>query len=170
MWKTLALAATVLATAAALEFFPVRAAPEVKPLPDARPTATAQEAFAAICREGVVVDSRRVPAWLGQSYLGDNCVAPRPPAVIDGSKASREEIVAGMEAAKRYSAAADTFQKCVGDFVAARNAGGGKRLTSAQTIIQNYRVQVSQKNKETTTNQMHMAIMAFNKYGSDCPM
>jgi hypothetical protein len=165
MWKTLALAATVLATA--LELFPVRAAPEVKP--DTRPSATSKEAFAAICRDGVV-ESRRDPPWLGQSYLGDNCVAPRPPAVIDGSKASREEIVAGMEAAKRYAAAADTFQKCVSDFVAARNTDGGKPLTPAQTIIQNYRIQVSQKNKETTTNQMNMAIVAFNSYGSDCPM
>jgi hypothetical protein len=29
---------------------------------------------------------------------------------------------------------------------------------------------VSQKNKEATTNQMNMAIVAFNSYGSDCPM
>lgn len=170
MWRKLALVATVLTVAASPELFAVRAAPEPKPLPDARPTAAAEEAFAAICREGVVVASLRAPAWLGQSYIGDNCSAPRMPAVIDGTTASREEIVAGMEREKRYAAAADDFQKCVGDFVAARGAGSSRPLTPAQIIIQNYRVQVSQKNKETATNQMHMAIMAFNKYGSDCPM
>ena len=92
------------------------------------------------------------------------------PAVIDGSSASREKIQAGMDAAKRYAAQAEIFQKCVGDFVAARNAGSSRPLTPAQVIIQNYRVQVSQKSKETASNQMDMAIMAFNKYGSDCPM
>jgi len=174
MWRKLALVAAVFTVAASPELFAVRAAPEPKPLPDARPTPSAptqsaEEAFAAICREGVV-ESRRDPAWLGQSYLDDNCQAPRTPPVIDGATASREEIVAGMAAEKRYAAAADAFQKCVGDFVAARNGGSSKPLTPAQVIIQNYRVQVSQKNKDTTTNQMHMAIMAFNKYGSDCPM
>jgi hypothetical protein len=172
MWRKLALVATVLTVAASPELFAVRAAPDPKPLPDARPTAaaptqSAEEVFAAICREGVV-ESRRDPAWLSQSYLGDNCQAPRTPAVIDGTTASREEIVAGMAAAKRYAAAADNFQKCVSDFVAARSAD--RPLTPAQVIIQNYRIQVAEKNKEVTTNQMHAAIMAFNKYGSDCPM
>lgn len=169
MWKKLALIAALLTVTASLEFFPVRAASETKALPDARPTAAAEETFAAICREGVV-ESRRDPAWVGQSYLGDNCQAPRMPAVIDGASASREKIEAGMDAAKRYAVAADIFQKCVGDFVAARNAGSSRPLTPAQVIIQNYRVQVSQKSKQTASNQMDMAIMAFNKYGSDCPM
>jgi hypothetical protein len=169
MWKKLALIAALLTVAASPEFFPVRAASEVKALPDARPTAAAEETFAAICREGVV-ESRRDPAWVGQSYLGDNCQAPPMPAVIDGASASREKIQAGMAAAKRYAAQAEIFQKCVGDFVAARNAGSSRPLTPAQVIIQNYRVQVSQKSKETAASQMDMAIMAFNKYGSDCPM
>lgn len=177
MWRTLALVATVLTVAASL--FAVRAAPEPRPLPDARPTQSvptqfapsqsAEEAFAAICREGVV-ENRRDPPWLGQSYLGDNCVAPRTPAVIKGATASREEIVAGMEQVKRYAAAAASFQKCVGDFVAARGQGNAAPLTPAQIIIQNYRIRVAEKNKEAAERQMHMTIMAFNSYGSDCPM
>lgn len=169
MWRKLALVATVLTVAASPELFAVRAAPEPKPLPDARPTAAAEEAFAAICREGVV-ETRRDPQWLGQSYLGDNCQAPRMPAIIKGASASREEVVAGMEQVKRYAAAADGFQKCVGDFVAARGAGSAAPLTPAQIIIQNYRVRVAEKNKEAAEKQMHMTIMAFNSYGSDCPM
>lgn len=169
MWRKLALVATVLTVAASPELFAVRAAPEPKPLPDARPTAAAEEAFAAICREGVV-ESRRDPAWLSQSYLGDNCQAPRTPVVIKGATASREEVVAGMEGVKRYAAAADRFQKCVGDFVAARGQGSAAPLTPAQIIIQNYRVRVAEKNKEAAEKQMHMTIMAFNSYGSDCPM
>ncbi|OAI43793.1 hypothetical protein AYO42_05720 [Rhizomicrobium sp. SCGC AG-212-E05] len=142
-------------------------------MPDTRPTQQAPteqaiETFAAICRSEEVVDSRRDPAWVSQSFAGDNCQAPRPPRVIDGPKASREEIVAGMEAAKIYAAAADRFQKCVSDFVAARKAT--KPLTPSQAIIQNYRITVSQKTKEMVAAQTRVAIVAFNSYGSDCPM
>ena len=162
MWKALAL------VAAALEFFPVRAASEPKAQSDARPTEAAIETFAAMCRSEEVVDSRRDPAWVSQSFLGDNCQAPRPPKVIDGAKVSREEIVASMEAGKIYAAAADAFQKCVGDFVAARKAV--KPLTPSQAIIQNYRITVSQKTKEMVAAQTRVAIVAFNRYGSECPM
>jgi hypothetical protein len=167
MWKALALAAAVLTAAAALEFFPVRAAPEALPAAPP-PTQAAIESFAAICRSEEVADSRRDPAWVSQSFLGDNCRAPRPPKVIDGAKVSREEIVAGMEAAKTYAAAADAFQKCVGDFVAARKAANP--LSPAQAIIQNYRITVSQKTKEMVEAQTRVAIVAFNRYGSECPM
>ena len=174
MWKKLALVAAVLTVAASPEFFPVRAASEPKPLPDARPAEPAAEpvgeTFAAICRSDEIVDSRRDPAWLAQSYVGDNCQAPKMPAAIDGYKASQEQIVAGMAAVKRYTVAAEVFQKCVSDFVAARKAGSSRPLTPSQVIIQNYRVLVSQKSKETAEGQMRVAIVAFNKYGSDCPM
>lgn len=166
MWKALALAAAALTAAVALEFFPVRAAPEV--LPAAPPTQAAIETFAAICRSEEVVDSRRDPAWVSQSFLGDNCQAPRVPKVVDGAKVSREEIVAIMEAAKTYAAAADAFQKCVGDFVAARKTA--QPLSPAQAIIQNYRITVSQKTKEMVAAQTRVAIVAFNRYGSECPM
>lgn len=174
MWKRFALVTAVFLAVASPELFPVRAASGTKSLPDARsaqaaPTQSAEEAFAAMCREGVV-ESRRDPAWLGQSYLGDNCQAPRAPAVIKGASASREEIVAGMAAVKRYAAASDAFQKCVSDFIAARKTGSSRPLAPAQVIIQNYRVLVSQKNKEIADKQMQASIVAFNKYGSDCPM
>ena len=170
MWKKLALVAAVLTVAASPEFFPVRAASEPKSLPDARPAEPAGETFAAICRADEVVDSRRDPAWLAQSYVGDNCQAPQMPVAIDGYKASQEQIVAGMTAVKRYAAAADAFQKCVSDFVVARKESSSRPLTPSQVIIQNYRVLVSQKSKETADGQMRVAIVAFNKYGSDCPM
>ena len=100
--------------------------------------------------------------------MGDNCQAPRPPKVIEGAKASQQEIVAGMAAAKTYAAAVDTFQKCVSDFVAARKAA--RPLTPSQAIIQNYRILVSQKTTQTVAAQTRVAIVAFNRYGSECPM
>ncbi len=168
MWKALALAVAALTAAAALEFFPVRAASKPRPLPDARPTQQVLETFAVICRSEEVVDSRRDPAWLSQSFVGDNCQAPRPPKVMDGAKTSQQEIVAGMAAAKTYAAAAGAFQKCVSDFVAARKAA--RPLTPSQAIIQNYRILVSQKTTQTVAAQTRVAIVAFNRYGSECPM
>jgi hypothetical protein len=94
------------------------------------------------------------------------------PAFINGGAASREQIVKAMARAKSYAAAADTFQKCVSDFVAARRreaAHGGVALTPSQVIIENHRILVSQRSKETAAVQVRVAINAFNQYGSECP-
>jgi len=166
MWKTLALAAAIVAVAAAPEFFPAPAASEPKPLL-AQPV---PETFAPACRDDEVLKRPPDPAWVGQSFLGDQCQAPPQPRVIDGYTASREQIVAGMAAAKNYAAAAEGFQRCIGNFVAARKAGGGRSLTPTQVIIQNHRILVSQRSEQTVASRMNMSIMAFNSYGSDCPM
>ena len=76
-----------------------------------------------------------------------------------------------MAAAKRYAAAADAFQRCVSDFVAAKRAEadqGRASLTPSQIIIENHRILVSQRSKETAAAQARVAINAFNRYGSDC--
>ena len=175
MWKTLALAVSVLAVpvlgiAAAPQLLPAAAAPEPLPLPTALPAQPALKTFTAVCRDEAVVNRKPDPAWVRQSYIGDNCEAPSQPAVIDGYTASREKIVAGMAAAKSYAAAADSFRKCVSNFVTARKGDGPASLSPSQVIIQNHRILASEKSQETVTAQMNMAIMAFNSYGSDCPM
>ena len=175
MWKTLALAVSVLAVAvlgiaAAPQLLPAAAAPEPLPLPTALPAQPALKTFTAVCRDEAVVNRKPDPAWVRQSYIGDNCEAPSQPAAIDGDTASRDKIVAGMAAAKTYDAAADAFQKCVSTFVATRKAGSARSLTPSQVIIQNHRILASEKSQETVAAQMNMAIMAFNSYGSDCPM
>jgi len=173
MRKTLALAVSVLAVAvlgiaAAPRLLPASAAPE--PLPIALPAQPALKTFTAVCRDEAVVNRKPDPAWVRQSYIGDNCQAPSQPAVIDGYTASREKIVAGMAAAKNYAAAADRFRQCVSAFVAARKTDSARSLTPSQVIIQNHRILASEKSQETVAAQMNMAIMAFNSYGSDCPM
>jgi hypothetical protein len=175
MWKTLALTVSVLAVAvlgiaAAPRLLPASAVSEPKPLPIALPAQPALKTFTAVCRDEAVVNRKPDPAWVRQSYIGDNCEAPSQPAAIDGYTASRDKIVAGMAAAKTYDAAADAFQKCVSTFVATRKAGSARSLTPSQVIIQNHRILASEKSQETVAAQMNMAIMAFNSYGSDCPM
>jgi len=173
MWSKTALAAAVLLLAATPEFLHVvKAAPEPVRLPlGAVSRAPSDTRFKPVCRGDEVLDSRPDPAWVSQSFNKDNCRAPLLPAALDGFSATREQVVAAMAEAKRYAAAADEFQRCVSDFVAAHRARSapGPTLTPSQVIIENHRILVSQRSKERAAAQVRVAINAFNEYGSDCP-
>lgn len=174
MWIKIFLSAGVVLAAVAPQ---VLHAPNARPRPPTLQTqstarADEQTRFAAVCRGDQVLDSRPDPAWVRASFSNDHCQAPPVPAFINGGAASREQIVKAMARAKSYAAAADTFQKCVSDFVAARRreaAHGGVALTPSQVIIENHRILVSQRSKETAAVQVRVAINAFNQYGSECP-
>jgi hypothetical protein len=174
MWIKIALSAgVVLAAVAPQALHAPNAQPQPPTLQTQSPaTAGGQTRFAAVCRGDQVLDSRPDPAWVRASFNNDHCQAPPVPAFINGGAASREEIVKAMIRAKNYAAAADTFQKCVSDFVAARRmdaAHGGGALTPSQVIIENHRILVSQRSKQTAAAQVRVAINAFNQYGSECP-
>jgi hypothetical protein len=169
MWIKIALAVGVLGVAAAPQFFPLRAAPE--PQPALSKSAPAPATFKPVCRGDEVLDSRPDPAWVRQSFNQDNCRAPNLPPLLDGAAATREQVVAAMAASKAYAAAAEAFQMCVSDFVAAKRAEasqGGKALTPSQVIIENHRILVSQRAVERAAAQTRVAINAFNMYGSAC--
>jgi hypothetical protein len=177
MLTKIALAAAGLALAAAPGIFHVvKAAPESRAVPQASfvPAASqskSDQRFAPVCRGDEILDSRPDPRWVGESFNNDRCRAPRLPAVLNGATATREQVVAAMEEVKRYAAAADAFQRCVSDFVAARKASiasGQKPLSPSEAIIENHRILVSQRSKETAAAQVRVAINTFNRYGSDC--
>ena len=69
-----------------------------------------------------------------------------------------------MEETKRYQAAAQAFEACVGNFVAMR----GKSMSKSETAIQDYRIVVSQRARAAAKLRMEGSIMAFNEYGSGC--
>jgi len=168
MWIKIGLAVGVLAVAAAPEIFPVvSAAPE--PVPAiSKPS---PKTFKPVCRGDEVLDSRPDPAWVSQSFNKDNCRAPLLPAALDGTRATRTQVVSAMGEAKRYAAMANEFQRCVSDFVAAKRsqaARGGTSLTPSQIIIENHRILVSQRAAQTAVAQVRVAINEFNSYGSDC--
>lgn len=127
--------------------------------------------FAPICKTGEVVDSRPDPAWVGQSFARDNCEAPQMPAAVNGLVASREQIVAGMAATKRYAALSDAYQRCIRDFVTVRQsrADAAKPVAMALVTIENHRILVAENNKKKARARMDASIMAFNEYGSGCP-
>jgi hypothetical protein len=173
MWSKTALAAAVLLLAATPEVLHVvKAAPEpVRPPPVAVSQAPSDTRFKPVCRGDEVLDSRPDPAWVRQSFDKDNCRAPLLPAALDGTKATRTQVVSAMDQAKRYAAMANEFQRCVSDFVAAKRAQaarGGTPLTPSQVIIENHRILVSQRAAQTAVAQVRVAINEFNSYGSDC--
>jgi hypothetical protein len=173
LWSRIAIGAAVPVTVIVLVGFQaVGAAPEPRLDPDAAAPRPVQKTFAAICKALALPDSRPDPAWLGASFEGDACRAPRLPAALDGFTATREQIVAGMAAAKRYAAEVDTFQRCVGDFLAAGKARAdrqGKPIRVALAAIESHRIAVSEKDKQLAQARIDVAINAFNEYGSDCP-
>jgi len=135
----------------------------------ATPAPAPAETFTAICAANAVQDTRVDPAWVLASYAGDHCRAPAMPLPPDGRTATREQIVAGMEAAKRFAVQSDAFQKCVSTFVAARGAQASPTAERAFRLVENHRIQVSEKNRKKAAVQIAAAIEAFNAFGSECP-
>lgn len=172
MWIKIALAAGALAVAAAPQVFQASKAGQASLVQTASLGKPPPARFAPTCRGDEVLDSRPDPAWVRASFANDHCQQPGLPPAIDGYTASREAVVAAMAASKRYAVAAGQFQKCVSDFVAARQAEahhGGMALTPSQIVIENHRILASARAKEIADAQVRVAINAFNEYGSECP-
>ena len=155
--------------AAAGAFFVAKAAPDPRPVAAALPPG--DKPFARICKSDEVVDTRPDPAWVGQSFAGDNCQAPRIPATVDGFTASREQVMASIAEMKRYTIASEAFQRCVRGFIASRQAQANqdkKPMNMSLVIIENHRVIASENNKKKVADQVTATINAFNEYGSGC--
>jgi len=163
----------VAAAAVAGTIYAARATPEpVKPAAISRTFPTGDKPFAPICKSNGVIEGRPDPAWVGQSFANDHCRAPRMPAPVDGSKASREQVVASMAAGESYAAAAGAFERCVQQFVEARKtdaAKGGTPVNTPLVIIENHRISASQRNRQLVAARVSATIMDFNEYGSGCP-
>ena len=125
------------------------------------------QTFPGTCnvKDGAAADSRPDPAWVSASYDNDHCAAPVLPARLDGQRASRDAIMAYVAAEKRYDAGADAFQRCIEQFVGARN----QTISPALAIIENHRILASRAAKEKLSAQVAQAVTAFNAFGSDCP-
>lgn len=121
-------------------------------------------AFAALCKDSVVEDGRPDPAWVLASYENDNCRAPAMPAALDGARATRAQIVAGMAAVALYTGKAQAFEKCITHAVALRKTQVGRSFL----LVETHRMLVSEKNRKQATARMAAAINTFNEYGSEC--
>ena len=160
----------VAAIAAAGTIFVAKAAPDPRPVAAAT-LPPGDKPFARICKSDEIVDARPDPAWVGQSFSGDNCRAPRMPAAVDGFTASREQVMASIAEMKRYTVASEAFQRCVRGFVASRQAQADrdkKPMNMSLVIIENHRVIASENNKKKVADRVTATINAFNEYGSGC--
>jgi len=156
----------VVSAAAAGSLFAANAVPGRSLAPVAVPAG--DKPFARICKSDELADARPAPAWVGASFAGDNCRAPSMPPAIDGFTASREQIVAGMEASKRYAALSDAFERCVQDF-AQKAQRDKKPVSTPLAIIENHRIIASQRNQKIVAARVRTAIENFNEFGSGCP-
>ncbi len=171
MWKKIATGAACLAVIAVAGAV-ARAAPEQAVANVSISRLAGGQSFAPVCKAGEIADSRPDPVWVGASFAGDNCQAPVMPQALNGTTASRVQVVASMTAMKRYIAASDAFQRCVGNFVAAKRAQAeqnNKPVNMPLIIIENHRVLASENNKKKISAQVRATIIAFNEYGSECP-
>lgn len=157
MWKEAALATAVFAAVPQFFHAPARVAAAAP---------SAGKTFAPACRDSQVLDSRPDPAWVRQSFDRDHCLEPAMPAVFDGARASRAQIVAATASAQVYGAAASAFQKCIADFVSARR--NARPLAASELIIENHRILLSQRSAGRAQAQARAEVVAFNAYGSGC--
>ncbi len=175
MLRNIAVAAGLVgALAVSGAFLVAQAKPETatKASPGLQSKAAGAKTFDATCSSGEAIDTRIDPAWVGQSFAKDGCVAPVLPASIDGYSATRKQIDASTAAQKKYAAAADAYQQCIIQFVTARRTKAeaqNKTLDVALVVIENHRVTASEASKAKSKALLNNTIRAFNEAGSeDC--
>jgi hypothetical protein len=127
--------------------------------------------FAAHCSEDLSVDLRPDPKWVGQSYANDDCWAPPMPAFIDGFAASDQKINATAAGLKVYTAQAHVYQKCIANFIAAKQGAAqksGRPLDKSLIIVEDHRIAASVANVTKVSTEVEIAVDQFNQNGSDC--
>jgi ribonuclease PH len=107
--------AIVVASVAILGFVP-RVSPEAAATSSTPPQIAAS--LNAICTTRD--EGRPDPAWMRQSFENDHCSAPQEPPVLDGTKANRDQLMAGLAAAKQFAAAAERYQECISAYLTQR--------------------------------------------------
>jgi hypothetical protein len=126
--------------------------------------------LAPICSTGD--EGRPDPAWLRQSFENDNCWLPQEPPAVDGTKASRDQLMAGLAAAKKFTASAERYQECIGSYLAQRKQQAqrsGKPMKATLVTIETHRIVASEASKKRVWDRITMAVDTFNAEGSECP-
>ena len=175
--KTLGISAgLIVAIAASGAFLMARAAPGAAAAPagatfSSLQAKSAANSFAASCTEGLTVDMRPDPKWVGESYADDNCFAPALPPFISGYAADGKKVDATMASLTAYTAKARVYQKCIANFVVAKKAEADrthKPLNSGFEIIETHRIAASEANIKKVATEVQMTVDAYNENGSGC--
>lgn len=124
----------------------------------------------AICTTGD--QGRPDPAWLRQSFENDHCSAPQEPPVVDGTKASRDQLMAGLAAAKRFAASSERYQECISAYLTQRLQEAqrtGTQIKTSVLTIETHRIVASAASNKRVSDRIAMAVDDFNAEGSECP-
>ncbi len=156
-----------LASAAILGFMP-----PASPQPAATSTLPAQIAasLSAIC--STTDEGRPDPPWMRESFENDNCSAPQEPSLPDGTKANRDQLIAGLAAAKKFAASAERYQQCISSYLTERMREAQRTGTPMKAnilTIESRRIVASAASKKKVWDQITMAVDTFNAEGSECP-
>jgi len=93
------------------------------------------------------------------------CTAPDAPAPVDGTTATRDQLVAGITAAKAFIAASDTYQQCILDDISKQKAAATKdkpfdpNIEKAETA----KGLANQADKVKVGDQINGAVGAYKK-------
>jgi alpha-beta hydrolase superfamily lysophospholipase len=96
----------------------------------------------------------------------DTCQAPPIPAAVDGSTASRDQVLAAQAAVKAYIASSDTYQACINDYVTAQKTQADKdKKPMDAAIIQTEgdKITANQNTKQKVGDDFNTAVGAYKK-------
>ena len=100
------------------------------------------------------------------AFAEDSCPVPPQPAVVDGSTATKDQVMAGIAAVKTYIAASDTYQGCLNDYINAAKAEADKNkqpLDPALVKLEEDKATASQNSKQTVGDAINTSIGAYKK-------
>jgi len=100
------------------------------------------------------------------AFADDSCQAPPVPPPIDGATATRDQVVAAVNAAKSYIAASDAYQQCIGDYIAAQKADAAKNKVPFDPAIEqaeSAKVDANQASKQRVGDAVNAAVGAYKK-------
>jgi len=110
---------------------------------------------------GAMMIALAAPAW-----AQDQCVAPKPPAIPDGAKATPNQIIAAQNEIKTYAASSDSYQSCLAQEIDRQKAIAAQNNGELDPDVQSA-VQVKSAAQRNDAQQVAAAwgaaVDAFNK-------
>ncbi len=100
----------------------------------------------------------------GAAFADDACVRPPAPAVLDGAKATMEELVAAKNGVTAFIAASDTYQTClISDLEAKRAAAKDAKTKFDSSLAKAVDALISenQADKVKTGSDFNAAVKAY---------
>jgi hypothetical protein len=94
------------------------------------------------------------------------CTAPTAPTAVDGTTATKDQLIAGINAAKAFIAASDTYQECLNTSLEAQKKIAEANKVPLDPSITNdiaTKGGDSQTQKERVGAQINAAVTAYKK-------